>query len=190
MLTTADFKRGLHVLIDGDPYEILDYSVQTPSARGSATLVRTKVRNVRTDQVLDKTFKSGERFEEPDLEKRQVQFLYADGDALHFMDLASYEQFSLPRGSVGDAARWLIDGLALHSNVFNGRVIGVALPPHVELEVVEVDPGMRGDTASGKVLKEARVATGARVKVPLYLEAGERILVDTRTGEFLKRVRA
>lgn len=189
MLTTADFKKGLHILLDGDPYQVLDYSVQTPSARGSATLVRTKVRNVRTGQVFDRTFKSGERFEEPDLEVRDVQFLYAEEDVLHFMDLESYDQFSLDREGLGEAARWPLDGLALRSNVFNGKVLGVELPQFLEVEVVEVAPGSRGDTASGKVLKEARTASGATVRVPLYLSAGERILVDTRSGEFIKRVK-
>lgn len=189
MLTTADFKKGLHILLDGDPYQVMDYSVQTPSARGSATLVRTKVRNVRTGQVFDRTFKSGERFEEPDLEKRQVQFLYSEGDDLHFMDMDSYEQFSLHRDEASDTARWLVDGQMLQSNVFNGRVLGVELPAQIEMEVTQVDPATRGDTASGKVLKEARVASGATVRVPLYLEAGERILIDTRTGEFLRRVK-
>jgi len=188
MLTTADFKKGLHILIDGDPYQVLDYSVQTPSARGSATLVRTKVRNIRTDQVFDRAFKSGERFEEPDLEKRDVQFLYAEEEMLHFMDMASYDQFQMTRESVGEAGRWLADGQALRSMTFNGAVIGLELPPFLEMKVVETDAAVRGDTATGKVLKEARVTSGATVKVPSYLEAGEKILVDTRTGEFVKRV--
>ena len=119
MLTTADFKKGLQILLDGDPYQVMDYTVQTPSARGSATLVRAKVRNIRTDQLFDKTFKSGERFEEPDLERRDVQFLYAEQEMLHFMDLASYDQFQLTREALGDAVRWLMDGVTLRSNVFN-----------------------------------------------------------------------
>jgi len=189
LLTTADFKKGLQILLDGDPYRVMDYTVQTPSARGSATLVRAKVRNIRTDQVFDKTFKSGERFEEPDLERRDVQFLYAEQEMLHFMDLASYDQFQLTREALGDATRWLMDGVTLRSNVFNGAVIGVELPQFLEMEVTEVDPATRGDTAAGKVLKNARVQSGATVRVPLYLSAGEKILVDTRTGEFVKRVK-
>jgi len=189
LLTTADFKKGLQILLDGDPYQVMDYTVQTPSARGSATLVRAKVRNIRTDQVFDKTFKSGERFEVPDLERRDVQFLYAEQEMLHFMDLASYDQFQLTREALGDAARWLMDGVTLRSNVFNGAVLGVELPQFLEMEVTEVDPATRGDTAAGKVLKDARVQSGATVRVPLYLSAGEKILVDTRTGEFVKRVK-
>ena len=188
MLTTSDFKKGIHVLIDGDPYQVMDYTVQTPSARGSATLVKAKVRNVRTDQVFDKTFKSGEKFDEPDLETREVQFLYAEGETLHFMDLASYDQFAMARESVGGLARYLVDGQALKSVLFNGRVIGLDLPPFLEMEVVSVDASARGDTASVKVMKDARLVTGAEIKVPSYLDAGERVLVDTRTGEFVKRV--
>ena len=190
MLTTADFKKGLHILIDRDPYQIMEYSVHTPSARGSATLVRAKVRNIRTDQVFDRTFKSGERFPAPDLDRRNVQFLYADGDELHFMDMESYDQFQLDREEMGSAAQWLVDGLTLTSMVFNGQVIGVELPQFVEMEVTRADPGTRGDTAAGRVLKEAQVASGATVRVPLYLESGEKILVDTRTGEFVKRVKS
>ncbi len=188
MLSTADFKRGLAILVERQPYVIMEYTVQTPSARGAATLVRAKARNVLTGQVLDMTFKAGDRFEEPDLERRKINFMYADGDACHFMDEESYEQFHLDREHLGDAARWLSEGLTLRSIVFEGRVVGVEVPQFVEMEVVETGPGGRSDMASGKVTKSATLQNGTQIRVPVYLEAGERVVVDTTTGEFVKRV--
>ena len=188
MITTADFKKGLPILVEGKPYLIMEYTVQTPSARGAATLVRVKGRNVITGQVLDMTFKSGEKFEEPDLEKRKINFLYAEGDAFHFMDEESYEQFALDREMLGDTARWIIEGITLKSVVFERRIVGVELPQFVEMEVVETGPGGRSDMASGKVTKAAKLSNGTEIRVPSYLEAGERVMVDTTTGEFVKRV--
>ncbi len=188
MISTADFKKGLTILVEGKPYLIMDYAVQTPSARGAATLVRVKGRNVITGQVLEMTFKSGEKFEEPDLEKRKINFLYAETDAFHFMDEESYEQFQLDREALGDAARWLIEGITLRSVVFEGKVMGIELPQFVEMEVTETGPGGRSDMASGKVTKSARLANGTEIRVPAYLEPGERVMVDTTTGEFVKRV--
>jgi elongation factor P len=188
MLTTGDFKKGLRILIEREPYEVMDYTVQSPTARGSSTLVRTKVRNILTGSVFDKTFKSGEKFEEPDLVMRPVQFLYRDGSDFHFMDLESYEQFHLSEEHVGEQGQWLTDGASLRSVLFNGSVSGIELPQFMEFEIDSTEPAVRGDTASGRVLKDAVLATGAVVKVPLYMEAGERILVSTQTGEFVKRI--
>jgi len=188
VLTTGDFKRGLAILVEGQPYVILEYSVQTPSARGAATLVRSRVRHVITAQVLDMTFKSGEKFEEPDLERRKINFMYGDGDEYHFMDEQSYEQFHLGSEALGDATRWLSEGVSLRSIVFEGRVVGVELPQFVEFEVTETGPGGRSDMASGKVTKEATLANGTTIRVPVYLAVGERVVVDTTTGEFVKRV--
>jgi elongation factor P len=188
MLSTADFRKGLAIQVEGQPYLILDYTVQTPSARGSATLVRVKAKNVLTGQVLDMTFKSGEKFEEPDLERRKINFLYPDGDDFHFMDEASFEQFHMGREALGDVVRWLREGITLRSVVFQGRVVGVELPQFVEMEVVETGPGGRSDMASGKVTKPATLANGTQIRVPVYLEAGEIVMVDTTTGEFVKRV--
>jgi elongation factor P len=187
MLTTADFKRGLRSLIDGEPYSIVDYTVQTPSARGAATLVRAKVRNYLTGAVFDKTFKSGDKFDAPDLQRRAAQFLYRDGDDLHFMDNESYEQLQLPAEQLGDTAVWLADGMAVHAIVFNGRVVSIEVPRFVEVEVRETEPGIRGVTASGKSFKDATVQGGAVIKVPLYIEAGERIEVDIEELRFIRR---
>jgi elongation factor P len=187
MISTGDFKKGLSLLVEGKPFVIMDYTVQTPSARGAATLVRVKARNVITGQVLDMTFKSGEKFEEPDLERRKINYLYSEGETYHFMDEESYEQFQLESETLGDATRWLVEGITLRSVVFGGKVVGVELPQFVEMEVIETGPGGRSDMASGKVTKTAKLANGTEIRVPSYLEAGERVLVDTLTGEFVKR---
>jgi elongation factor P len=187
MLTTGDFKRGLRVLLDGAPYTIEDFSVQTPSARGAATLFRARFRNMISGQVLDRTFEAGEKFEEPDVKLSQVQFLYTDGESCHFMDTQTYEQFTLSTDTLADAVPWLTEGLQVSAVVFNGRAVGINLPPFVEAEVELVGAGSRQDTASGKNLKEAKLTNGETVRVPLFIEPGERILVDTRTWEFAKR---
>ena len=188
MLTTADFRKGLAILVEGQPYLIMEYSVQTPSARGSATLVRIKGRNVITGQVLDMTFKSGEKFEEPDLERRKITFLYGDGDEFHFMDEQSFEQFHLDRETLQETARWLREGITLRSVVFQGAVVGIELPQFVEMKVLETGPGGRSDMASGKVTKPATLENGTQIRVPVYLQADETVMVDTTTGEFVKRV--
>jgi len=188
VLTTGDFKKGLAILVEGQPYLIMEYSVQTPSARGSATLVRIKGRNVITGQVLDMTFKSGEKFEEPDLERRKINFLYADGDAYHFMDEESFEQFHLDREKLQDTTRWLREGVTLRSIVFQGSVVGIELPQFVDFKIIETGPGGRSDMASGKVTKPATLENGTSIRVPVYLEGGEMVMVDTTTGEFVKRV--
>ena len=188
MLTTADFRKGLAILVEGQPYLIMEYSVQTPSARGSATLVRIKGRNVITSQVLDMTFKSGEKFEEPDLERRKITFLYGDGDEFHFMDEQSFEQFHLDRETLQDTARWLREGITLRSVVFQGAVVGIELPQFVEMKVLETGPGGRSDMASGKVTKPATLENGTQIRVPVYLDGGETVMVDTTTGEFVRRV--
>ena len=188
MISTVDFKKGARILVDGAPYEIMDYTVSTPTARGSATLVRTKIRNLLTGAVFDRTYKSGEKFEPPDMQLRPVQFLYRDGGDCHFMDTESYDQFHLAGEQLGDQARWLTDGAMVRSVIFNGNVAGIELPQFMEFEITETEPAVRGDTASGRVLKDATIATGAVVKVPLYMEAKERILVATATGEFVKRI--
>jgi elongation factor P len=190
MILTSDFKRGLAILVEGKPFVIVDYSVQTPSARGAATLVRVKGRNVLTGQVLDMTFKSGEKFEVPDLERRKIGFLYAEGDDFHFMDEVSFEQFHLTRDALGDSVQWLREGVSLTSVVFEGRVVGVEVPQFVEFEVTETGPGGRSDMASGKVTKAATLSNGTQIRVPVYLEAGESVMVDTTTGEFVRRVSA
>ena len=187
MVTTGDFKRGLRILMEGEPYVLEEFTVQSPSARGAATLVRARLRNIVTGSIQDRTFKSGEKFDEPDVAFRQIQFLYDDGEDCHFMDVQTYDQFALSVESLKESAPWLTESLQLSAVVFNGRVVGVNLPQFVEAEIEMVGAGSRGDTASGRNLKEATLTNGRTVRVPLFIEAGERILVDTRTWEFSKR---
>jgi elongation factor P len=189
MITTSDFKRGAQILIEGQPYTIVDYTVQSPSARGASTLYRTKVRNILTGSVFEKTFKAGEKFDEPDVEQREAQYLYEAGGELNFLDQTSYEQFALAAASLGDQAHFLAENAIVKSLLYNGEVVSVELPQFVEFDVVETEPGERGNTAAGKVMKEAKIETGAVVRVPLYLEQGERIVIDTATGEFVKRAK-
>ena len=190
MLSTGDFKRGLRILVDGDPYVILDVFVQMPSARGASSLTKVKVRNLRTGQVFDRTFRGGDRVEEPNIELRPVQFLYRDAEGLHFMDRQSYDQFSMTTDEVGEAAGYLADGLAgIRSVVFNDRVLSIDLPNTVALRVIDTAPAIKGATASAQT-KPATLETGLVIQVPAYLEAGELVQVDTRDGRFVARAKA
>ncbi len=190
MLATGDFKRGLRILLDGDPYVILDVFVQTPSARGASSLTKVKVRNLRTGQVFDRTFRGGDKVEEADLELRPAQFLYRDDEAFHFMESQSYEQFSLTLEEIGAAAGYLREGLeGIRSVVFNERVISIDLPNTVALRVVDTAPALKGATATAQT-KPATLETGLVIQVPGYLEADERVQVDTRDGRFVGRAKA
>ena len=187
MISTGDFKRGLRIELDGDPYVIMEVRFQSPSARGAATLVKAKVRNLRTQNVFDRTFKAADRVEQPQLELRPVQYLYRDESGWHFMDNASYEQFALGADELGDGAGYLVEGLAgIRSAVFNGKVLSIELPQTVVLRVEETGPVMKGATAQAQT-KPARLETGLVVQVPSYLENGEAITVDTRDGHFVGR---
>jgi elongation factor P len=189
MVSTSDFKRGQRLLIEGVPFSIEEHTVQTPSARGAATLVKVRLRNIVTGQISDRTFKAGERFEEPDVAIRSVQFLYRDGEGNHFMDRESYDQFTLGDDVLGETAPWLNDQLELSGTFFNGNAVGVTLPTFVEAEIDMVGGGSKGDTASGKNLKDATLTNGETLKVPLFIESGEKVLVDTRTWEFARRAK-
>jgi elongation factor P len=188
-MNASDFKRSQRILLDGDPYVILEVRFQSPSARGAGTLVKARVRNLRTGNVFDRTFKTSDRVEEPDLELHPVQYLYQDAEGFHFMDSGSYEQFVLAADEVGDDAGFLIEGLAgIRSVVFNGRVMSIALPQTVVLRIRETDPIIKGATAQAQT-KPATLETGLVIQVPPYLEAGEAIQVDTREARFLSRAK-
>jgi len=189
MLSTSDFKRGLRIQIDGDPFVILDLHVQSPSARGSSSLTKIKVRNLRTGQVFDKTFRGGDKVDEPDIALRNVQYLYRDDDGFHFMDTQSYEQVALTADEIGDAAGFLKDGSeGIRAVVFEGKVIAIELPNTVVLEVTETAPALKGATAQAQT-KPATLETGVVIQVPSYLESGERIIVDTRESRFVSRAK-
>jgi|SRR5581483_5749896 len=189
MIATGDFKRGLRVLLDGDPFVILDVHVQSPSARGASSLTKIRARNLRTGQLTDRTFRGGDRVEEPNVELRPVQFLYRDDDGFHFMDTQSYEQFSRSAEDLGDLAGYLRDGLeGIRSVVFNEQVISIDLPNTVVLTVVDTAPAIKGATAQAQT-KPATLETGLVIQVPSYLESGERVQVDTRDARFVARAK-
>jgi elongation factor P len=190
MINASDIKRGGRIELEGDPYTVLDVRTQSPSARGAATLVKAKIRNLRTNNVFDKTFKASDRIEEPQLELRPVQYLYKDDEAYHFMDTQSYEQFSRTGEELGDDAGYLLEGLSgIRSVVFNGKVISVDLPQTVVLKIEQTDPAIKGATAQAQT-KPATLETGVVIQVPSYLESGESVQVDTRDGRFIGRAKA
>jgi elongation factor P len=172
--------------MENEPYVCLDSDISTPTARGGQTLVRLKMRNLLTQAVFDKTFKAQERFKEPDLELVPASFLYKDADGFHFLDQESFETHTLSEDKVGDASDFLLDGLMLQLNKYNGNPIGLQLPIFVELDIIYTEPAVRGDTSSGAT-KIARLETGLEVKVPLFLKEGEKIKVATETRDFAGR---
>jgi elongation factor P len=186
MITTADFKRGLVIQLESAPCLILDYTTQSPSARGGSTLVKTKYRNLLTGQVLEKAFKAGDKVDEADFERRKGQFLYPSGDGGVFMDLENYEQYELDAELFEPVQGFLLEGAEVQLGIFQGRVVSVDAANIVELLVTETAPAIRNATATAQT-KEAVLETGLCIQVPGYLESGERIKVDTRDGRFVSR---
>ena len=184
--STNEFRSGLKVMLDGDPCSILENEFVKPG-KGQA-FSRVKLRNLKTGRVLDKTFKSGESLEGADVMDMDMQYLYNDGDFWCFMEPESFEQHQATESAVGDALRWLSEQDICVVTLYNGSPLSVVPPNHVELEIAETDPGLRGDTAQGGS-KPARLVTGATVKVPLFLDQGDVVKVDTRTGEYQGRVK-
>lgn len=185
MYETADFRKGLKVEIDGDPYAIVDFQHVKPGKGNQFT--RTKLKNLVSGAVIDRTYKSGEKVGKPDLEDRSCQFLYAEGDTFHFMDTGTYEQYAIMGDLLGDAVRYLTENLDVSVLFFRGRAINFDLPNFVELEVSRTDPGVKGDTASGGT-KPAEFATGLVVNVPFHINEGDVLKIDTRTGDYVERV--
>jgi elongation factor P len=186
MFTTNDFKKGLVIQLDGAPCVLVDVSFQSPSARGANTMVKTKYRNLITAQVLERTFRSGDKVDEADFERHKGQFLYADGGRGIFMDLETYEQFEMEEDAFGAIQPFLLDGTEVQLGIFEDRMVNVDLPMTVELNVTETAPAMKNATATAQT-KEAVLETGHRLQVPPYLESGEKIKVDTRDGRFISR---
>jgi elongation factor P len=187
LIGANELKRKLFITVDGQPYVVVEAFFASPSARGASTMVRTKLRNLLTDAVLERSFKTGEKFEEADVELKAASFLYADGEGFHFMDDESYEQFALPAAQLGEERLYLKDGMQLQVRKYKGEAIAMQLPQVVELAVRETEPALRGDSASGGTTKAATLETGLVVRVPLFIKEGEVIRVNTETGEFLSR---
>jgi elongation factor P len=184
--STNEFRSGLKIMIDDDPCSIIENEFVKPG-KGQA-FNRVKIRNLKTGRVLDKTFKSGESLEAADVMDIAMQYLYSDGEFWHFMDPESFEQQAADANAIGDAQQWLKPQENCEVTLFNGSPIGVTPPNFVELAIADTDPGLKGDTAQGGT-KPATLETGAVVKVPLFLEIGEMVRVDTRSGEYMSRVK-
>ena len=185
MIDVNDLRKGVSFELDGEIYKVIEYH-HTKVARGAAT-IRVKLRNLRSGATLEKAFSSSDRVQDIRLDKRDVQFLYADGDLYYFMDTDTYEQPVLSAKLLGDAIRYLTDNLTLTLLVYEGEPIEVELPTTVELEVVDAEPGYAGDTAQGAT-KEVTVSTGLKVETPLFVQIGNVIRVDTRDDRYVTRV--
>ncbi len=183
---TNEFRSGLKVLLDGDPSVLLDCEFVKPG-KGQA-FTRIRYRNLKTGRVLDKTLKSSEKVEAADVVDTEMQYLYSDGGEWHFMDPRSYEQFVAAKASFGGTEKWLLQGMNCSVTLYNDQILLVSPPHFVELRVVETEPGIRGDTATGGS-KNATLETGAVVRVPLFIGKDEVLRLDTRTGEYVSRVK-
>ncbi len=186
MASMSDLKKNLKILIDGDPYVVVEAQFVKPG-KGTA-FTKCRIKNLITGSVLERTWRSNEAVDLADTENRKMEFLYQEGEHYVFMDRESYEQFHVEAEVLGDDTRWLIDNLVTDVLFFNGKPVGVELPTFVEMQIVHCEPGVRGDTATG-ASKPATLITGATVNVPLFVNEGEWLKIDTRTGEYVERVK-
>lgn len=184
MISVNDLRTGITIVVEGEIYSVIEF-LHVKTGRGGA-FVRTKIRNVRTGAVLDRTFRGGERVARAHIETRQMQYLYSSAEEYFFMDTETYDQIPLRSEELGDAPKYLLENMTLGIEFYEDRAIGVALPTTVNLKVTETEPGFRGDTAQSAT-KPATLETGLVVQVPLFVEEGELVKVDTRTGEYLSR---
>jgi len=186
-IDTSDFKNGMHFYLDGEVYTIVEFQHVKPGKGGA--FVRTKLRKIRTGQTLEKTFRAGERVEPAFVEKIKMQFLGRQRGMALVMDLDSYEQLEIPENQLGDQAKYLKDDAEIVALDADGETLGYELPNFVELEIVETDPGYKGDTVSGGSTKSAKLESGATIQVPFHLNTGDVVKVDTRTDTYLERVK-
>jgi elongation factor P len=184
--TTSEFKSGVKILLDNEPYAIVENEMVKPG-KGQA-FNRVRVRNLKNGRTIERTFKSGDTVEAADVVDTDMQYLYADGDFWHFMVPDSFEQYTAGAAALGDSVKWMKDGITCIVTLWNGVPLVVTPPPHIDLKVVETDPGVRGDTATGGQ-KPAKLETGAVVRVPLFINEGEVLRIDTRTGEYISRAK-
>lgn len=185
MISAGDLRTGMKIEVDGVPFVVVDYQWVKPGKGGA--FMRTKLRNLKTGVIIDKTFRTEERVPPARIDERKVQFLYKGGDEYHFMDTDTYEQFSLVAEQLGQARDFLKEELVVTILFHRGEAVEVELPIFVELAVVETEPGVKGDTVAGGS-KPAKLSTGAVIQVPLFIEAGDKVRVDTRTGTYVERV--
>ena len=185
MVSTSRFKNGMHVEVDGTVFKIVEFQHVKPGKDGA--FVRTKLKRVDDGAVIDKTFRAGEKFRPVRTESRRMQFLYSDGVDAHFMDVQNYEQLSVPEDQVTESLKWVVPNEEVDVLYVDESPTDVQVPPAVELTVAETDPGLRGDTASGGGDKPATLESGVVVRVPLFVNTGDKVRVDTRSGEYVSR---
>ena len=184
MYSTTDFRKGLKIEIDGTPFEIIEFQHFKPGKGGA--MVRTKLRNILNGRVLDNTFRSGEKVERPNLESRDMQFLYLEGEQLVFMDMTTYDQMHMDAEATDGKANYLKDGQECRVLLYNEKPLDIEIPASLVLEVTETEPGAKGDTVSN-VTKPATLETGVVIQVPIFVNIGDRVKVDTRTNGYLGR---
>jgi elongation factor P len=185
VISTNQFKNGNHIEVEGTVFKILEFQHVKPGKGGA--FVRTKLRRASDGNVIDRTFRAGEKFRDVRTEARKMQFLYADGTDAHLMDTESFEQIAVPETAVAEALRWITPSSEVDVLFIDGEPSDLQLPSAVDLEIAATEPGVRGDSASGGKTKPATLETGAVLQVPLFVEQGERVRVDTRTGEYMAR---
>ncbi|MHB8481745.1 MAG: elongation factor P [Nitrospiria bacterium] len=185
MISTTDFRGGLKIEYNGEPYEIIEFQHVKPGK--GAAFAKTKMKNLKTGNVLERNFRSGEKFDAPDIEEKEMQYLYEEEKNYYFMDVNNYEQLFVPEHHMGGAQNYLKENMFAKIIFYKGQALSVEPPMFVELKIVETPPGVKGDTATGGS-KQAKVETGAWIKVPLHLGEGTVIKVDTRTGTYIERV--
>jgi elongation factor P len=185
MYDTSDLRKGLKILIDGAPYTVVEAQFVKPGK--GAAFTRTKMKNLLTGGVIERNIRSGEKLEPAAIEEKEMQFLYKEGEAFVFMDTSDYEQLHIQKEVLGEDAGFLKDNTNVQVLLFNERPIGVSLPNFIELKIIQSDPGVRGDTATN-VTKPATLETGAVIQVPLFINEGEVVKIDTRTGSYVERV--
>jgi elongation factor P len=185
MISTNQFRNGNHIDVDGTIFKIIEFQHVKPGKGGA--FVRTKLRRASDGNVIDRTFRAGEKFRSVRTEVRRMQFLYRDGTDAHFMDTESYEQLTIPEGTLAESLRWMKDSDEVELLYIDDEPADVQLPSALDLKVAETEPGVRGDTASGGGTKPAVLETGARISVPLFVNVGDAVRVDTRSGEYMSR---
>ena len=186
MPSTSDFRNGLKIELENEPFAIVEFQHVKPGKGGA--FVRTKLKNLKTGRVLEKTFRSGESVGDPRIEQKQMQYLYRDGGVFYFMDTGTYDQTGLDAEKLGDSVKFLREETVVDILFYRGDAISIEMPTFVELAIRKTEPGLRGDTATGAT-KQAELETGAAVAVPLFLNEGDVLKIDTRTGEYIERVR-
>jgi elongation factor P len=185
MISVNDFKTGVTIELEGQPYQVVEFQHVKPGK--GAAFVRAKLKNLETGGSVERTFRGGERVPKAHLDRRGMQYLYNDGEGYVFMDNENYEQLTITKEQIGDGIKWLLENMEIQVLLFQNRIIGLELPNFVEMEVIDTEPGVKGDTATGAT-KNATLETGTVIQVPLFVNTGDRVRVDTRTSQYMERV--